>query len=98
MSKKLREVIIIPDNTMDLLAYRQELMTPSDRHRKIIKNFLSSNQLEFPLENPTIKNNDNGYLWGIEIAKIGYVAIEKDDSILFFSFFQMFYFRNNISI
>lgn len=86
MFYKTREMIIVPNETIvPLPEYRKELTTKEDRHGKPVKEFSDKYQLGLTFQNVGVEEgNYNGYMWSIAIAKLGHVAIQKDEDIIFY--------------
>ncbi len=86
MIRKTREMIIIPDETqIHLPIYRKELLIKEERHGHVVKDFSDTYHLGLTFETVQVEEeNYNGYQWGKAIAKLGHLAIQKDDTVVFY--------------
>ena len=86
MIKKTREMIIVPDETqVDSVEFRRQLPNDSDRHGKVVKDFVDCYQLGLTFEKVGVKEGIyNCYMWSMAVAKLGHIAIQKDTMIIFY--------------
>lgn len=82
MARKTREMIVVSDGAqVEPIEFKKELISKDDdRHGMVVSDFSKFYNLGLSFESVFVtEGNYNGYKWGVAIAKLGHLAIQKDN-------------------